>query len=213
MRVALITANVGNHCSPRTICPQAFDGELVVIKYTDENFPLRASMTPRAQGKIPKMLGWQMHPGFDYYIWMDASFSITRDNSIQWLVSQCKGYHACFYRHTQRNFVREERQFLEDEIKKGNKYIIERYANELYNDEWFKEDLPLLAAGLFIYTGAMFAPLYEWYCETMRYNINDQLSLPYILKSNYCSFNVIQENILHNKRFVHSNEKPVVLLP
>jgi len=211
MRIALITANFGNADPPRPYFQQAFpDGiEFSVFRFTDQNFPPRASMTPRLQAKIPKMYGWQLCPNFDFYIWVDSWFSIQRADAVSWLIGNCHGTELVLFRHPHRQKVREERDYLNMEIANGNQYIISRYANEQLRPEWFKGDLDIYAAGVFAYknTRPVQMMLEEWFHEVVRYHVDDQLSLPYILEKYNRSITVIEDNILHNQYFVHKSHK------
>ena len=197
--VALITANLGEISGPKRYVDQSVP--VTVFRYDDNNFPPRPSMTPRAQAKIPKMLGWQMRPGFDYYVWVDARFNIVREDTVEWLIEQCSDYDAAFFQHPVRSLVSEEMEFLEASI--DDEYISSRYMNEECNTKWFDHPHKLFAAGIFIYRNSdcVREMLKEWYFQNMRYHINDQLSLGYVIDNSECSVNTIQENIFHNRYF------------
>jgi hypothetical protein len=62
---------------------------LTFHRFTDANFPPRPlAMTSRLQAGIPKMFGWQLRPGHDVYIWIDASRGLLRDDSVAWFLEQ-----------------------------------------------------------------------------------------------------------------------------
>jgi len=212
MKIAIITANLSNCDSDYQIVEQYIPecSSVDVIRYNNVNFPLKPSSTPRAQAKIPKMLGWELNPNYDYYIWMDSTFEVKRADSIMWLISLIEGDDFLFFKHPHRATVKQEYEYLESEILKKNKYIEERYAGEHYNGDWFNTPLQLLAAGVFMYRNLpeVRAILRNWYYQTIRYNINDQLSLPYVIDSDkLIRVKVIDHNILHNKYFIHHNHK------
>ena len=212
MKAALITANLGNDDPRRMYVEQDLpeNVDLSIIRFTDSNFPPRTAMTPRLQAKIPKILAWQLLPGFDYYIWVDASFSIPHPGAVSFLLEKCKTYDAAFYRHPQRpnGSAKEEADYLKMEILADNPYIVSRYTNERINKEWFNVQ-GLFAAGVFIYknTNEVQEMLKDWFFEVAAYHIDDQLSLPYVIKRHGITISVIEENILHNERFVHHRHK------
>lgn len=211
MRIALITANCGS-----SECAQNYVEQVVpvgttidVIYLNDKNYPLRASMTPRMQAKIPKILGWQIYPKYDIYIWKDASFSVDRKDAVIWLLDKLNVNDIVFFQHPQRFTPKEECDFLEMELAKGNEYITSRYTNEQYNTHWFDHS-NLYAAGIFAYKNDynVFETMRQWFMQVMTYHVNDQLSLPHCLSESYCIVGTIRDqNILHNEYFVHHNHK------
>lgn len=175
-------------------------------RFTDENFPPRyKAMTSRLQAKIPKMFGWQMVPDYDYYIWIDSSFALLNPDSVKWFLEQCEGVDAAFFKHPDRNTIQEEADFIKNKIAEGNRYLCCRYPNELGDEELaeiradkdFVDNL-LIAAGFFIYRNneKIHNLMKEWWYFTSRYNVNDQLGLPYAIYKSGCKVKIINENYL-----------------
>lgn len=158
----------------------------------DESYPARPSLSPRLQAKIPKMLGYEMIPGYDYYIWLDSSFSLADPGAVAWLVQACAGRDMAVFKHPHRGSIREELNYIVEAMSAGDRYLTERYQKEplreqvaLYlADPAFRDDA-LYAMGAFVYSKEMLArpeknvmPL--WYYHNARYSIQDQLSFPYL---------------------------------
>ena len=173
------------------------------FSFTDENFPPRYnSLTPRMQSKIPKFFGWQMEPGYEHYIWIDGAFEMIRSDTVQWLLDQCEGVDMAFFKHPKRNTVDDEVRRVQIGILQGSAYLYLRYHNEWIDEQMteintngdYVDDI-LLGGGIFIYKNIpkVQKALKEWWYHTSRYSIEDQLSLPYVLKQAKIEFKVIDE--------------------
>jgi hypothetical protein len=208
MKIAIITANLGHFDPPSYIVPQIpiENVEIDIHRFDDNNFPPRIkAMTPRLQARIPKMFGYDMVPGYDYYIWLDGSFSILNEQTIQWYLSIIASKDIVFFKHPTRNNIKSEADFIRKKIEDKNEYLTSRYWGELIDDQLaacnkpgYEDDL-LLATCSFIYKNcdSVKILLKEWWIHTSRYHIVDQLSIPFLLKTSNCKFMVIDEDIYH----------------
>ena len=122
MKVAILSANLGNFDTPIDPVKQDLpEGvEIAFHRFTDEDFPPITGLTPRFQYRIPKMFGWQMFPGYDIYIWLDASMSLQRSDSVKWLLDQLGEADVAFFKHPWRKTIKEEVNHIEEYLKKGN---------------------------------------------------------------------------------------------
>jgi hypothetical protein len=202
MTVAVITANLGGFDPNGIYCEQSLPYDF--YKFT--NFPPRYNaMTPRLQARIVKIFGWQMVPPHDFYIWVDASCIMSHRDSIKWFLKNCEGVDMAFFKHPERNTIREEADFLKTRLKRRDKYIVTRYKNELIDeqlaaintDKSFK-DQNLFASTAFVYKNNPKVQniMFHWWYHTSRYHIIDQLSLPYILFTQRCKVRIISDNYL-----------------
>ena len=159
-------------------------------------------MHPRLKGKIPKMLEWLSSPGYDYYIWVDSKFTLN-NGIIETLINQLGDADLGLFKHSHRDSVQSELEFVNLLIEQGNHYLNSRYVGEhmdkqvsdYLSDETFVDD-KLFAAGCFIYSSKLventqYNILKEWFFHNNLYSIQDQLSLPYLLhkfKTKYITF-------------------------
>ncbi len=214
-RIAIISANMGNF--DPVVEPVAQSVQVDYYRFTDENFPRRfCAMTPRMQARIPKCFGWQMVPGYDYYLWIDSSLSIINSETVVWFLDKCKDVDAVFFRHPDRNNIREEADFIEKKIQSGNRYLSPRYTNEssreelseIFSDPGFEDNL-LIASGAFIYklNDKTIAMMKEWWYHISRYHIVDQLGLPYAIYKAGCSINIIEEHYMYNPYIAYTRNK------
>lgn len=201
MRVAILTAILGDFDTPVDPVQQKIDGEVVFHRFTDKDFPPIASMDPRFQYRIPKMFGWEMFPGYDYYIWLDGSFSFDRWDSAQWFLDQIGDAEAAFFKHPWRNTAQEETDHIEEYLQKGDKYITPRYRNGLHKEQMAKIlfdqgyiDDKLYTSTAFIYknNAKVHQSFKTWWQHTSRYFTVDQIALPYVTR--FLKVNVINQN-------------------
>jgi hypothetical protein len=195
-RLCIISANLGGYDPPSEWAKQAApEGwEVEINRLTDFDFPPRPlAMTSRLQAGIPKMFGWQMFPGADAYLWVDASRRLVRTDFAAWMLAQLGEAELAIFRHPQRASVAAEYEFVRGKMAAGNRYLNRRYAGE-----WLEEqmaairadrsfcDRALYASTSFIYraTPSVCAACRDWWHHKSRYLLHDQLALPYVLWRN-----------------------------
>lgn len=205
MRIAVLTANLGAFDTEVENVHQELPSnvELVFHRFTDENFPPVAGVTPRMQYRIPKMFGWQMFPGYDYYIWLDGTFSMQHSGSVQWFLDQVLGYDIALFKHPWRKTIKEETDHVEEYLKKGNKYITSRYKNGFHKEQYaliaadpnYKDDV-LYTSTAFVYSNCerVQDALRDWWDDAARYFTVDQIVLPYIVYKHKLEVFAIDKN-------------------
>lgn len=197
IKVAVITANLGDFEKEVKHCPQTFPVDY--FHFTDKNFPPRSkAMTPRLQARIVKMFSWQMVPNYNYYLWVDSSCRLNHPEAVKWFLDQCED--IVVFKHPHRNTVQEEADYLKYRLSINCPYITPRYENELI-DEQLKEVDPnqtLYASTAFMYRNCpeVQRVLKEWWYHTSRYHSIDQLSLPWVLSQSNLKVSVIPDNYL-----------------
>ncbi|OGC69957.1 hypothetical protein A2415_04865 [candidate division WWE3 bacterium RIFOXYC1_FULL_39_7] len=211
MKIAVITANLGNFDPRIDYVEQSVKHDF--YRFTDENFPPRhKAMTSRLQARIVKMFGWQMVPGYDYYIWVDASCTLSSPDSVRWFIDQCDGVDMAVFKHPERSTIQQEADFLKERLKRGDPYIVSRYENELIDEqmEVIKADKSFADQNLFASTALVYKNnpkvhnvMFHWWHHTSRYHSIDQLSLPYVLFTQNCKVRIIPDNYLKNPYLMH----------
>lgn len=165
-----------------------------------------ASFTPRMAGKIPKILGWELMPGYDYYLWIDDNYNIIRPDTVQWFIDNIGNHQALFFRHAERGSITSESQFMYGAMKKGSKHITPRIngepileqVNHYLQDNHFKDTF-LINASTFFYSRKLVENMADnvmrsWFYEVCRWTIRDQLSLPYVLQKHCTDFALMDIN-------------------
>lgn len=206
MKVCVISANLGSYDPPHPWAEQILpdDVECEIHRLTDENFPPRPlAMTSRLQCGIPKWFGHELFPGFDLYLWVDASCALTRGNEVDLWVKTIGDADIAIFKHPDRKNVVEEYGFIKDKLEQGNKYLKSRYEGE-----WLDEQFEFISN----HGGSAYAPLYastafiyrptirvkHAFKETaflkFRFHLHDQLALAYALRLHDVSVRVINQN-------------------
>lgn len=192
MRLAILSANLGHIDPDDTVwVEQVAPGyEIDVHRWDDSSFPPRRCMSPRLQSRIAKMLGWQMAPGYDLYVWLDSSFTIKDPGAAKWMIDNLGDGDVGVFRHPHRSSIVAENEFIKKKIAEGNEYLKSRYEGELGDAEVAEimstpgyVDDRLLVAGIFIYRNVQRVrdAMVEWWYHTSRYHCVDQIGLPFVL--------------------------------
>lgn len=210
MRLLIYTANLGNFDKTQRNVEQLKPDGVDSIEYwrcTDQDFPSRFnSMTPRLQARIVKMTAWQMKPDFDYYLWVDSSMQLSKEDSADWFMNQLDTADMAVFRHNKRQTVQEEADYLEDRLKlemdmnPKDRYVTMRYENERLQAQMaaVNPDDELYATTAFIWRNNLKVRdcLALWWLHTSLYHSIDQLSLPKAISDSGLEVNVIDEDYL-----------------
>lgn len=184
LKVCVLSANLGNFDTAIEHVKQDID--VTLHTFTDEDFPPIADLPHRFQYRIPKLFGWQMFPGYDYYIWLDGSMQLTRADSVRWLIEQLGSNDIAFFKHPWRKTIKEEVDFIEQRLKDKDPYITARYKNGLHKESLeYTGDGELYASTAFVYanTAITQSALWKWWEVQSRFYTCDQVSLTYALVS------------------------------
>lgn len=203
MKVAILQANLGNFDTPKDPVEQDLPEGITEVKFrrwTDADFPPITGLTPRFQYRIPKLFGWQMEPGYDFYIWLDGTASFKRPDCLKYYLDQLGNGDMAFFAHPNRKTIQEEVDHIDDYLNRrkgtprGQEYLIKRYQNGLHKEQL--EDIKLdkdyvddklYASTTFIYRDSeeVRDAMRLWWLHQSRYFTVDQIVLPYVLwKSN-----------------------------
>ena len=196
MKTAIVSVSFNNFDNNHLWETQDAD----IFRYTEDNFPLRRSMTPHMQSKIPKMFGWQMNPGYDFYIYVDACYKLFTGFTT-WLLSELEEMDVVVFPHPKRKTIAQEYQYLKVthssyDLQRYDKELLEEQYKVISDDKEYVDDL-LLHAAIFAYRNNEMTKkmLKKWWYYVSRYHLCDQLSFPYVLKESNCAYKVINKKI------------------
>ena len=212
MRVLVTTASFGSGLYSKWVDQKSDKYEIVFNRIDDQiESPRQKTMLPRLRGKIPKMIVWEDHPDYDYYIWMDAGFSISDESDIEKMVDQClNDVDICLFRHSSRHSVKQELDFVVSLMHTGNQYLLDRYEGERmieqvqsYSKDATWIDNVLFECGTFIYSKNIVANkehnvMKEWFYHNCIWSVQDQLSLPYLLHKFNTRYKLLEGNVYSN---------------
>jgi len=188
-----------------------------VARFNDSSFPPRdKAMTSRLQPGIVKMFGWQVMPGFDFYIWVDGSKTIISPDFGSFMMDELGSADMAIFKHPERKTVKEEYGFVKEKMAAGNEYLLSRYKGEFLDEQYrvIAEDRLFQDTRLFASTGFVYRPnarvkaaFKEWWYHKTRYLLHDQLALPYVLARAKVKVNVIDHSIYKFPHWEHTRKR------
>ena len=210
LRVALVSANLGRYDPPTDWPDQIVPAGMTVDvhRFTDANFPPRPkAMTSRLQCGLLKMFAaWRWVPGYDRYIWIDAS-CVPTPITTTWFLDRLGEADIAVFRHPDRQTIKAEVEFMLSRMRvPREQYLRSRYEGEwiadLYTeiraDKSYRDDR-LYASTAFAYrpTANMEQMMTQWWISKSVSCLHDQIAWPYVLWQARCQVNVIEDNYLH----------------
>lgn len=206
MKVAVISANLGGYDAvapwPDQVVPAGVTVD--VHRLDDRSFPGRAlAMTSRLKCGIPKWFGWELCPGYDAYLWVDASRGLAPD-TVAWFLERQRGSELLVFLHPERRTIREEYEFVKARLARpGETYLNSRYAGEWLDAQYKAVNQPwhvdnrLYASTAFLYrpTLPVKRAFKEVWHHKSRYLLHDQLALPFAVREHRVHVVELPDNI------------------
>jgi hypothetical protein len=202
-RVAVLSCNLGGIDNPIEHDPQSVACNY--FHFTDEYLPPRkCSMTPRLQAKIPKCFGWQLIPGYEYYLWIDSNLKLSSPDSVKYLLDSCKNHDIVVLKHPTHDTCHWEYRYNWRGLHNNapSNYLCERYSNEWLDEQYnyikddkdYKDD-SMVNGGIFLYrnTPEVHQMFITWWYYITRYCVMDQLSWIYVLKKSGLKVNILPD--------------------
>jgi hypothetical protein len=211
--VAVVTCNMGQFDRTRVYPMRVFafndsnlpDGGAFAIA-GDEKARHEVRLGARMRAKFPKMSSHSIAAtaAFRAFAWIDASVQVHDDGFVPWLIARLGDADAAFFYHPSRATVQDELDYCIGALEASDhpmtatsantqRYVHSRYAREpiraqmaSYARAGFNASaFPLLAAGVFIRRNSprVNAAFDRWLLETVRWSVQDQLSLGFVLWS------------------------------
>lgn len=184
MSTALLTANIGgidNVIIPKVDCDY--------FLYAEENLPYPLpNLNNRLRGKYLKIQSHRFLP-HEKFIWIDGRVEIIRTDFVQFMNDFLSDCDVVIMRHDQRSNVYQEIEFIQKMILTGNEYLIERYKNEPFDQEYdyyvskrLPVDFPLYMCGCFARknTKRINDIFNEWWMKTLEFTLFDQAMFSYV---------------------------------
>ena len=210
VRQAVIQASIGDLDNPVTHVPQTVEADFHLITGEAKRLPARL------EAKIPKFFGWQLKPNYEYYLWLDGNISLNHSQTLQYFLREIQGYDIVVIRHHRRPNIRQEVRYLRKGLREQSIYLVSRYENELWKEQYetiqadkdFVDDL-LVIGGIFMYrnTPQVQAMMKEWWYHVSRYNVQDQISFPYVLKKSGIKIKVLDHDYTKWEMIKQENHK------
>jgi hypothetical protein len=185
MRVSWITSVFGGIDEPKEIPEQTIDFKHYHFS-EESNARFLRPFDDRTKALFFKT---QMHRVVeaDYYIWTDGKIQVLTKDFIEQAINQLGESPLAILKHGARGCIYEEVDFIESEIKKGNKYLTVRYAHrpireqvESYRKQGYPVNNGLNDCSVFIRNSSITTDslFNEWWKRCQR-GLFDQVSIQF----------------------------------
>jgi hypothetical protein len=158
-----------------------------------EHSIIDARFGERRNAKLPKVLGFFLVPGYDYYIWHD-SYQEVRTHPKQIIEEVLKDNDIALFKHT-------DRDCCYDEIEKVKELNFDHHqrCDELSNfliDKNFPNNKGLFDMTCFMYrnNSDVQAMMLAWWEMICRFSSRDQCSFPYVLETHGIKHSIFKGN-------------------
>lgn len=187
MRIAVLTANIGNFDEVYGIPKQ--DVEFEYFYYNENNLPFPLpNLDNRTKSKYLKL---QTHRflNHDLFIWVDASVEIKANSFVKFFIENAQQYDIALFKHQERSNVYDELSYISQKMKEGNKYLLSRYSNQqldkefqFYADTGFPRLMQLFSCFVFARwnTSHVNKAFDEWWKRSIEFSNFDQAMFSYI---------------------------------
>lgn len=154
------------------------------------------ALTPRARSKVDRCFAWELYPGYDAYVHSDSTIKWNSAETVVDFVGLMDGEGWVGFKHPQRQRVDLEAIYIDGCIAANNPYHKNRYQGEdligqankyLQVAEMIGEQMPpMMENTIFAYSRGFIRNngtdiMTMWFAEIMRWSMQDQISLPYIM--------------------------------
>lgn len=186
MKVAIITANIGNFDQIKGIPRQTINVDYYC--YFDNNLPYPLpNLNDRLKSKYVKIQTHRFLPGYDAYIWIDGRVEITANVFCEEMIKSLGESDVAMFDHPERSTVNEEMGFMQEQMRNGNHYLLSRYGNQDIKSEgdfYQKEgvgEYPLFACTIFARRNndKINAAFNEWWMRCIEFSYFDQTMFTY----------------------------------
>lgn len=178
------------------------------IRYVD----LPGDMEARHWVRKFKVLPHLFFPEYRTSIWVDASLSILQDLR-RYMVQYQKNSDILFFPHYVRDCVYDEGAVCMVWMKDNKKDLAAQM--HAYYEEGYPEHNGLVQGGCIVRNHnekKIISVMEEWWREICKFSKRDQISLPYVLYRNKCSYDLCDLYIEDNCWFKNTGHKQKIIL-
>lgn len=125
MNIAVVTAVIGGIDQPK----------VTPVQTVESNWHFFTDPPPTVEGNDRmKALWYKTHilnnHNYQVAIWLDGKVQVTSDDFIQQILDALGGHDIAVLKHHERHCIYQEIDHIEHCMKKGNQYLLTRYANK-----------------------------------------------------------------------------------
>ncbi len=187
MKIAIVSAVFGGIDYKKSIPEQSIKFDRYYFNEHNSPFPL-SSLNNRMKAKYFKTQLHKVVPGYDIYIWIDGSVQVDSPKFVETVIKQLGENDFAFRKHTFRNCIYQEADFIEASIVGGDQYLVDRYADsaireevEQYRQKGFPKNAGLYEGGVFAVRATACDLFDNWWNACLLWSHYDQFSLRVLL--------------------------------
>lgn len=168
------------------------------IRFRQFKYPSENDSYNRLIAKLPKMQFQKLLvKSYDYYVWVDSKFTLLDSwpDSLLELIKLYGQHELAVCPHSERHSIREEFEYMKYYIRRKSDNLCSKYVlkdmyyqvSDYLSDSSFVDD-SLYECGFLLFSAKVLSHegfLNTWYAHNYYYSVQDQLSIPYLLKK-YC---------------------------
>lgn len=214
MKIALITANIGNFDQIKGIPRQTIDVDYYC--YFDNNLPFPLpNLNNRLKSKYVKIQTHRFLPNYDAYIWIDGRVEITADVFCEEMIKGLGDNDVAIFDHPERSTVNEEMGYMQEQFRLGNHYLLSRYGNQDMKAEdifYQREGMgkyPLFACTIFARKNneKVNAAFNEWWRRCIEFSYFDQTMFTYAGYKHELTVNTLDRKDFKNQFILNRHLK------
>jgi len=156
------------------------------------NFSSETLFKDRRHAKLPKILGWLLVPGYDYYIWHDSVCDVAQDprEIVQTYLNH--NIDIAFWPHPHRDCSYQECDTVEL-FHKESSYNVTATRQFLLDQQWPRHS-GMFELSSFVYrnNSRMQAAMLSWWELVCRYSSRDQILWPFVIKQHQLNYVLMQ---------------------
>lgn len=189
---AIVTANIGSIDPIQGIPRQTVDCDFRY--YNDQNIPFPLpNLDNRLKSKYIKIQTHKFLKDYDTMIWIDGRVKVISKTFVESFVSGLQDHDMVMFRHPERDDICDEMNYIIDNMKKGNHYLLSRYGNqqmekefEFYNSNNIPKTAPLYACTVFArkVDSRMNEFFDKWWEKCIQYSNFDQTMFAFLAYTN-----------------------------
>lgn len=169
--------------------------KMVDIRFRQYKYPTHEANRNRLVAKLPKMQFQKLlAKPYDYYVWFDSKFTLLDEwpDVLLKMIGLYGQHELVLCPHSERNCIKDEFEYMKYYMRKKSDNLCSKYVlKDMYyqvadylSDPGFIDDA-LYECGFLLFSDKILLHddfLNAWYAHNYYYSIQDQLSIPYLLK-------------------------------
>jgi hypothetical protein len=177
-------------------------------------YPL-PNLSNRLKSKYIKIQTHRFLPEYDAYIWLDGSIEVVANSFVSNMLEKIDTYDVAIYQHQERKSAYEEIEYIIENMRKGNKYLLSRYGDQqiqkelcIFEASGLSRAYPLFSCYAFIRLNneKVNNAFDEWWRKCIEFSDFDQAMFSYIANKCDLNINILQYDTIRTYKLFKRNQ-------